>query len=238
MYCGDYLFGHHYNLKTSIAQATAASASFPYVIGKTTLNLPKEGWWQVNPSTKEKVKSIEKKNHKIRLWDGGIYENLGSESLTKNDKYLKNRDHATMIICDGGARLWPDYKPATGILSFVFPPSLRTPRLSDISSSQIEALRRRRVMQQLLGGKRGALVRIGVATSKIDQDAGNKRNKSDYKRFLKDETVREISKFPTNLKKLSDGEFDLILRHGFEVASVTLSTHVKNIFKKEMFFQE
>jgi len=43
---GDWQFGRHYSSDVAVADAMAASAAVPYVIGALKLELPKEGWWQ------------------------------------------------------------------------------------------------------------------------------------------------------------------------------------------------
>jgi NTE family protein len=45
---GDWQFGRHYSPDVAVADAMAASAAVPYVIGALHLPLPKDGWWVSN----------------------------------------------------------------------------------------------------------------------------------------------------------------------------------------------
>lgn len=49
---GDWRFGRHFNPDVPIANAIAASAAVPYVIGALKFNLPEHGWWKTDPATK------------------------------------------------------------------------------------------------------------------------------------------------------------------------------------------
>ncbi len=49
---GDWRFGRHYNPPFDLAEAAAASAAVPYVIGALQLNLPSEGWYRTDPATR------------------------------------------------------------------------------------------------------------------------------------------------------------------------------------------
>jgi len=73
---GDWQFGKHYNPPFRIAEAAAASAAVPYVLGALSLRLPKDGWFEEDLATKETRKRISPEKAAIRLWDGGAYENL------------------------------------------------------------------------------------------------------------------------------------------------------------------
>ena len=85
---GDWVFGTHFEPSIKIAQAAAASAAVPYVIGILPLKLPKGGWFRTDPATKAPIEPIEPPVKSVRLWDGGAYENLGLEPLMKEGRLV------------------------------------------------------------------------------------------------------------------------------------------------------
>lgn len=93
---GDWQFGKHYNPLFSLAEAAAASAAVPYVIGALTLSLPKEGWYRTDPGTRKPLEKSKPPVRRARLWDGGAYENLGLEAMFKPQRALKGCD---FLIC-------------------------------------------------------------------------------------------------------------------------------------------
>ena len=77
--CGDYKIGYFDGSNFPIAEAVAASAGFPILIGMTEVKTDKYIWKNYEG---EEVKLPA---DKIHLWDGGVYDNLGIEALYKPD---------------------------------------------------------------------------------------------------------------------------------------------------------
>ena len=63
-------------------------------------------------------------------------------------------------------------------------------------------------------------MRLGLATKKLYS-----RRPSNGKSALTQYEVRCVSQLETTLRKLTDSEFSLLFRHGYEVADATLSTY-------------
>jgi len=217
---GDWQFGRHYAPPFRLAEATAASAAVPYIVGALHLKLPPEGWYETDPATRKPIRRTNTQST-VRLWDGGAYENLGLESLYKPKQGLIECD---FLICSDASGPLPAMGRADPFA--IFRGHLASPRLFDIGSDQIRALRSRMLMASIASGQvKGAIVRMGNSARDIDIKAGRLRDAAHYARFLKDEEVALAFQYPTDLKALSELCFDRIARHGFEVADSTLTAH-------------
>lgn len=224
---GDWQFGRHYNPNVKIATAAAASAAVPYAIGALTLELPEEGWHRTDPATRTPIGKSKPTVRSVRLWDGGAYENLGIECLYKPAEKLRD---CNLLVCSD----------ASGPLDFAYPGLLRrlgrkglqSPRLFDIASDQIRALRSRMLVRDLESGSiRGVLIKMGNSVRDIDGQI--KRVRDDYDRYLSDEASRLALGYPTDLKAPSVDLFDRIARHGFENADATLTAYLPIVFPNE-----
>lgn len=210
---GDWQFGRHYSPDVAVADAMAASAAVPYVIGALKLELPKEGWWQTDPATKSPLRKTEPRYASVRLWDGGAYENMALEPLYKPIEGLQGCD--VLICSDASGPLGPP----SGILSSLLKGRLASPRLFDIASDQIRALRSRMLMKAISQEEiAGFLFRLGTSPRQFKMQAGNVGG-------LTDEECAACLNYPTNLTKVAGSDFDRIAHHGYEVARMTMGTY-------------
>lgn len=222
---GDWMFGRHYDPPLSLAEAAAASAAVPYVIGALGMNVPAAGWYRTNPATRQPIEQKQPPYAKVHLWDGGAYENLGLEAIFKQDQPLVGCDFA--ICSDASGPLAPPSSPFLSLLRG----HLGSPRLFDISSDQIRALRSRMFVRALERGDiRGALVRMGNSVRDIDLKAGRQRAAVDYDRYQADQEAILALKHPTDLAAVTPELFDRIARHGYEVADATLTAYASDLF--------
>lgn len=98
---GDGKFGRHYNPKIKIATAAAASAAFPYLIGALRIGLPKDGWHRNDPVNWAPMERKDPLYTSVRLWDGGVHQNLGLEALFKPEGRLIDCD---FLVCSDATR--------------------------------------------------------------------------------------------------------------------------------------
>lgn len=223
---GDWQFGRHYNPPFEIAQAAAASAAVPYAIGAFKLRLPEEGWHRTDPATGKPLSPQKPALRTVRLWDGGVYENLGLESIFKPGEPLRGCDF--LIISDASGPLG-----GPGGMSSLLKGQLASPRLFDVASDQIRALRSRMVIGEFDRGTiRGAYLRMGNSVRDIDIKVGRLRQPPEYDAFQADEEGRLAVLQPTALDALPEPLFDRIARNGFEVADATLSARAASAFPK------
>jgi NTE family protein len=227
---GDWQFGRHYNPPVRLADAAAASAAVPYVIGTLTLSLPRDGWYRTDPATREPLERCDPLWTTVRLWDGGAYENLGLESMFKPQQGLIGCDF--LICSDASGPLGP---PSTSSPFNILHGHLASPRLFDISSDQIRSLRTRMFMAALESGKiKGAFLRMGNSVRDIDIKAGRQQDRAGYDRYQADREVALALKYPTDLRAITAENFDHIARHGYELADATLTVYTPTEFKQSL----
>lgn len=223
---GDWQFGRHYNPQFDIAEAAAASAAVPYGIGALKLKLPSEGWHKTNAATRAPVSPCKPPSTSVRLWDGGAYENLGLEAIFKPGEALRGCDF--LICSDASGPLKP---PGRGPLGSLLRGQLWSPRLFDVTSDQIRALRARMVIGEFERDLvKGVYLRMGNTVRDIDIKIGRKRQPAEYDAYQSDEEGRLALQQPTDLNRLPERLFDRIARHGFEVAEATFSARAAAIF--------
>jgi NTE family protein len=166
----------------------------------------------------------------VRLWDGGAYENLGLESMFKPQQRLIGCDF--LICSDASGPLGPP--DASSPLNIVRG-HLASPRLFDISSDQIRALRSRMFMTALEAGLiKGAFLRMGNSVRDIDIKAGRQRDRSTYDQYQADREVALALKYPTDLRAVTPANFDHIARHGYELADATLTVYTPAEFNQSL----
>jgi NTE family protein len=220
---GDWQFGRHYEPPFLLAEAAAASAAVPYAIGALRLRLPAHGWYRTDPATRRPVERQDPPVDAVRLWDGGAYENLGLESLYKPQQGLIGCDF--LICSDASGPLW-NISEVASVVPALLSGHLASPRLFDISSDQIRALRSRMLMASVADGSvEGALLRMGNSVRDVDIKAGRLRSPETYDAFQADREVTLALRYPTDLGSISEVQFDAIARHGYEVADAVLTTH-------------
>jgi len=215
---GDWKFGHHYAPPFSIAEAVAASAAVPYVIGALKLRMPEDKWYEIDPATDQPRRQISRLFETVALWDGGAYENLGLEPLYKQDRGMIGCEH--VIVSDASAPL----RLGRGDSPFaILKGKLSSPRLFDIAADQIRSLRSRMFVQALkTKAASGAIIRLGNSVRDIDLQSGRSRDVADYARFQVDAESALALNYPTDLSRMTSEQFNRIARHGFEVADATL----------------
>ncbi|MGU3557957.1 patatin-like phospholipase family protein [Methylobacterium radiotolerans] len=223
---GDWVFGRHFLPPVRLAEAAAASAAVPYVIGALRMDLPLEGWFETDPVTKKPIKSCKPTTKRVSLWDGGAYENLGLEAIYKPGQAIKAPG---FLICSDASGPLPAYGEASplGILKG----KLAGPRLFDIASDQIRALRSRMLMRDIeCGTVRGALLKMGRSVRQVDIQVKRERQAREYDAFQSDTEAGLALRHPTDLRAMTPAVFERVARHGFEVADIVLTTHSPALF--------
>jgi NTE family protein len=209
---GDYLTGYVANPSFPLAEAFAASAAFPGLVGPLKLNfrnLDKIAARYGNETLKEKIKDCV-----ISLWDGGIYENLGIEALYKSRKLQRGLDF--LVISDASGQLGIEKRK----WSF-WPPFYLAPlRLVSIATDQTRALRARDVMATFMETPNiGRYLYIANSVPEIFRRA-DKHIPLDFN-FQNEGIVKSCSSFATTLRKLTNEEYSNLIKRGYEVAKAT-----------------
>jgi NTE family protein len=130
-YMWDYRVGKVEHPKIDLAVAVAASSAFPPVLSPATLRLSASDFV---PDSGYDMQE-DKYRKRIVLTDGGVYDNLGLETVWKN--YL------TVLVSDAGGCYNPEAKP-----SYNWP--LHTLRVLNTIDNQVRDMRKRQVVDSLV----------------------------------------------------------------------------------------
>lgn len=218
---GDYQTKYVVNPSFRLAHALATSAAVPGLIGPKVIRAHDHQW---SEHGKEGWKSISPKYKQLHLWDGGVYDNLGVESLFKPGEGLRSGTDF-LIVSDASRQLsiakrqsrWsPDYVKASI-------------RLVDIATDQVRSLRARMLIEHFQRNPgTGTYLRLGLGTNKIfaRKEIPGQPSLSQYE-------IDQAARMETTLRRLTPEEFSLLFRHGFEVADVRLSTHGNACFEQQ-----
>lgn len=206
---GDYESGYAEAGTFPLASAMATSAAFPVGIGPLRLYATRFTWWKKPSWGAATEVQIAAPSKLLHLYDGGVYDNLGLEPLFSASTGLPNKPHR-VIVLDAGAPL------GRGFGMFSLNP-LRIKRLMDLMMDQTRALRVRGFISYIKQSKRGGYLGI-VRTPNIRSVIEAQKDPS---AFLSEELASQVSSFPTSLSTLAEEDFDLIARHGYEMAKLT-----------------
>ncbi len=234
---GDYKFGYTHDTDIPLSDAVAASAGFPGPIGPLVLKTGKFNWFkyekelrgpvgQKDPNThmERKTKPIQPAFSKVHLWDGGLYDNLGLEGLHNfRDGWREGVDF--LIVSDASGRAKSEkYNILKALLRMI----------TGVTMDQIRSLRSRAVLERMLnpnGEDPGGFLQIGNTCEHVLKNSEKKAEIPTLRpKCLDKEKADKAANMGTTIKTLSQEDFDLLFRHGFEVADYTLYGHSKGEF--------
>jgi len=216
---GDYSFGYSAYPDIALSHALAASAALPVLVGPLILDATKHEWFEYVNGSKDQTHSIKPKAKQVHLWDGGLYDNLGIEAVIKRGKLQEDLDF--LIISDANAKMQiHKTKNIFEIKRTVF----------DIPSSQVAALRARMVLDAINKNEfTGSYVKLGNTFEYIARQVGLPLDL--VTSTLSDKEITHISNIPTTARRLTVSEFDLLVRHGYEITDYTLHAYHNEKFK-------
>jgi NTE family protein len=199
-YAADYRVGTIRDPEIELADAVAASSAFPPILSPFEIDLRDANWDTVDGN--ELLGS--EWRAKIRLSDGGVYDNLGLETVWKRCRRV--------LISDGGGQTPDDPNPPGD-----WPrQSLRVLKVID---NQVRALRKR----QAIGSYRLGL-RLGAYW-------GIRSHVSDYELpdalDAAEELTRHLAETATRLKKLDAAPQERLINWGYVICDTALRKWVK-----------
>ena len=221
---GDYVVNYVEKPNILLADAMAASAAYPELIGALVLDTRKYNWFKFRGKNREE---IDLEFNKLHLWDGGLYENLGVESLFKIENEHPYPDDCNFLIVSDASNPIRFNKHTTR-------PLKRALRLIAISMDQVRSLRARILINHFENHKNsGVYFKIGNTGRKILEDVktNNKLINELTKNSLPADEAQSAQDFETTLRKLTETEYDLLYQHGWEVANFTLQARCPDIFQ-------
>ncbi len=194
-YVADWRVGRIENWPIPLADAVAASSAFPPVLSPFELDLADAPWESVagNELTGPEYRA------RISLSDGGVYDNLGLETVWKRC--------ATVLVSDGGGHIADDPDPPRD-----WP--RHTMRVLQVIDNQVRSLRKRQtVASYRLRLRKGAYwgIRSHVADYGLDDPLDCPPDKT-----------RALAETPTRLRKLDDAHQERLVNWGYAICDTAL----------------
>jgi NTE family protein len=193
----DYVLGISRSAEVSLADVVAASSAFPPVFSPVVLETDPDEWELPD----RELSNLAKLRSRIVLADGGVYDNMGLESLV--DKV------DIVLVSDAGAPFAIDETPFEDNL-------LQLGRVRDILIDQTRSLRKRWLISDLEAGrKHGAYWGIGTEIG-------------DYKApgalTADNEVTAALELIPTRLCSFDSRDQGHLINWGYALTDVALRT--------------
>lgn len=202
-YMGDYRVGRVFDPDLSLATAVAASSAFPPVLSPIELQLD-EGAIRPGSGTDLERPPF---TTEIVLADGGVYDNMGLETVWKQ--------YRTVYISDAGAKMKPEEEPKRDWARHAY-------RILDLVDNQVRSLRKREVMaafQDGAGSRNGRDGAYWSITTHQDAYAGHSALPCPI------EATTELAAIPTRLKRLDDALQERLINWGYAVSDAAIRTY-------------
>lgn len=140
---------------------------------------------------------------RLVLTDGGVYDNLGLETVWKR--------YSTVLVSDGGGQMEDQPRPARDALRHVY-------RVNGLIDNQVRALRKRQVVDSFVKGRRrGAYWR---SRSNIADFPAAETLPCSHERTL------ALAAVPTRLKAMDDVTQERLINWGHAVAAAAVRAHL------------
>ena len=218
---GDYTLGYVEKPRITLSEVMAASAGFPGLIGPYKLKISDFNW---TPHPKYSGDDWQyPHNRTLHLWDGGVYDNLGLESIFKPDNGGTLSEDVEFLIVSNASIQFTSQVRGKGI-------SIKAlKRILDISMNQVASLRSREVMDFIKRTGQGIYLNIGNSAEKITSASkcSDELKALLIESCLSAEQADKAMNYPTILSKPNDVDFQMLLRHGYEVADCTYRCYQK-----------
>jgi NTE family protein len=201
-FMGDYRVGLIRNPTLDLATAVAASGASPPFLSPAQL---KPRPTDFDPTTAPSRNSLQFKPYTsdVRLTDGGVYDNLGLETVWKS--------YQTILVSDGGGATADEPKPSKGWLRQVY-------RVLNLFDNQVGSLRKRQVIASYQMHLRQGTY-WGMGTNILDY-------KLPTALPCPFEKTQALANTPTRLKKMPSILQERIINWGYAVCDAAIRTHV------------
>jgi NTE family protein len=198
-YMGDYRVGLVERPDVSLATAVAASSAFPPVLSPSELDIEQP---VVNTPGADLHKEPYTKT--AILSDGGVYDNLGLETITKR--------YQTLLVSDAGQKIAPEESPHRDW-------ARHSLRVLDTVDNQVRSLRKRHLIDSY-ARKDHTGTYWGIRTSFADYHLADDPLKC---------TTRDpipLAEIPTRLEAMPRNVQDRLMNWGYAVCDAALRAHI------------
>lgn len=197
---GDYVLGYAEPGRFTLAEAVAASSSFPFAFPPLVRDLDLSGFTGGDPRA---LATGFRPAPRIALTDGGVYDNMGLEPAWKT--------HEVVLVSDGGT----PFEIQERTRKWLVPRLLRS---FQVVASQALAVRKRWLVAAYLKGVyRGAYWGLGTDRDEY-QSPGSDRPSGYSGRVL--DRLRVVR---TDLDRFTPAEQSVLMNHGWALAGAALA---------------
>lgn len=194
----DWKLGIAHGVTVPLAQAVAASSAFPPIFSPIVIKTDPTLWSEGEP-----LERLNELRRRIVLTDGGVYDNMGLETLVGKVDIV--------LVSDAGAPFEIELKPSET--------PLQMGRVRDILIDQTRSLRKRWLMEDFIAGRRSGAY-WGLDT-KIDDYA-------DPRAIVKDNKITNIlANVPTRLAGFGSLTEGRLINWGYVLTDVALRQRAK-----------
>jgi NTE family protein len=198
-YMGDYRVGLVERPDVSLAVAVAASSAFPPVLSPSELDI-EQPLIDTPGADLHKEPYIEK----AVLSDGGVYDNLGLETITKR--------YATILVSDAGQKITPEPNPHRDW-------ARHSLRVLDTVDNQVRSLRKRNLIDSYERKDHNGTY-WGIRTSFADYKLAD-----DPLKCLTRNPV-PLAEIPTRLEAMPSEVQNRLMNWGYAICDAALRAHV------------
>lgn len=198
-YMWDYRVGQIKNPTIELAIAVAASSAFPPVLSPVQLDVEPSLF---TPNTGTDLQ-FEPYTSKMILTDGGVYDNLGLETVWK--------EYQTILVSDAGGKLDAQSRPRTNWICH----ALRVLKLID---SQVRSLRKQQVIDSYTNKTRNGTY-WGIRTNIANYGLANALP-------CPEKQTLQLADIATRLKRVSSLDQERLINWGYAVCDAALRKHV------------
>jgi NTE family protein len=146
---------------------------------------------------------IEPYIRKLFLMDGGVYDNLGLETVWK--------EYDTVLVSDAGGKMAAQPKPKTDWI-------LHAVRVLNVIDNQVRSLRKRQVVDSYINGVRKGSY-WGIRTDIANYELANALPCPEKQTLL-------LANMATRLKRLSPTDQERLINWGYAVCDAAMRRHV------------
>jgi NTE family protein len=198
-YMWDYRVGQIKNPTIELAIAVAASSAFPPVLSPVQLSV-KPSLFTAGTGTDLEFEPYT--SHMI-LTDGGVYDNLGLETVWK--------EYDTILVSDAGGKLDAQTKPKTNWIFHAL-------RVLNLIDSQVRSLRKRQVIDSYTNKTRKGTY-WGIRTNIANYGLANALP-------CPEKQTLQLADIATRLKRLSSLDQERLINWGYAVCDAAMRKHV------------
>lgn len=190
----DYQVGQVKNPKILLSDAVAASSAFPPFLSPAILHLKEEAFASSEGEPLHEPPYMTK----VILTDGGVYDNLGLETVWKRCK--------TVLVSDAGQKMNPEPEPHEDWAQ-------HSRRILELIDNQVRSLRRRQLFASHEAGERR------VAYWSIRSDIAKY---SVHSLWCPVERTMQLAKIPTRLSSLPEDTQERLINWGYAICDAAL----------------